>query len=307
MALIWLFFGLTLNLIGWFEIEWLGAGVGQRLTRLDGLWGSFFTGVLAVVVASPCTAPFMGVALGFGLSQPTHVLVAIFLSLGLGLALPYLAFMIQPRWMAILPRPGRWMMRVKQVMAVPLLLTDAWLVWVLGQVRGPQAMVIAGLGCAGLGLAIWWSRSRRVAGLVTAVVILSTGLIYVHRIPDDAAPVTTGDGWRAFTPALLASLRGQNVLVDLTADWCLTCKVNERLVFSDPEVRRMLVARGVILIRGDWTQRNPEITRYLGGFNRVGVPFYVLYTARHPEGVPLPELLTKGGFTAAIAREIPAP
>ena len=303
--LAWLFFALSLNLLGLFEIEWLGAGFGTRLTRFGGLWGSFFTGVLAVVVASPCTAPFMGVALGFGLAQPTVVLLAIFLSLGLGLAFPYLIFALVPSWIRVLPKPGRWMSRVKQVMAFPLLATDLWLIWVLGQVRGPNAMVVVLAGCVVLGAALWFSRAYRRRAAVIAVLLLGLGLAYVGRDEQYAQQAVASDVWKPFTPALLESVRGKNVFVNVTADWCLTCKVNERLVFGDADVLALFAAHDVTLIKGDWTQRNPDLTRFLNRFSRVGVPFYVMYSPRHPNGQILPELLTKSSLTSWIEGEFP--
>lgn len=304
-VLAWLFFALSLNLLGLFEIEWLGSGFGQRLTRFDGAWGSFFTGVLAVVVASPCTAPFMGVALGFGLAQPTVILIATFVSLGLGLAFPYLIFTVKPTWIRILPKPGRWMTRVKQLMAFPLLATDLWLIWVLGQVRGPNAMVVVLAGCVVLGGSLWFARVYRRRAAVLAVLLLVTGLIYVGRDEQYAQQAAASEVWKAYSPALLESLRGKNVFVNVTADWCLTCKVNERLVFNDAEVLGDFAAHDVVMLKGDWTQRNPDLTRYLNRFARVGVPFYVMYSPRHPNGLILPELLTKGALRAAIAAEYP--
>jgi thiol:disulfide interchange protein DsbD len=304
--LVWLFFLLALNLFGVFEIGFINAGMGQRLTRSGGLWGSFFTGVLAVVVASPCTAPFMGVALGFGLAQPTPVLLAIFLALGLGLALPYLLFALFPAWVRLLPKPGMWMVRLKQVMAFPLLLTDIWLLWVLNQARGSDAVSVVLIGALALGFAVWLARSRRfLAGLV-ALVAVGGGLAYVYSLEHGMARVRAADDmWTPYSPALLESLHGKNVFVNMTADWCLTCKVNERLVFDDPEIIKLLKSKNINLLKGDWTERNEEITLFLNRFQRVGVPFYVLYSPRHPDGLSLPEVLTKNILKSRIAKEFP--
>ncbi|NJL25075.1 MAG: hypothetical protein HC902_07810 [Calothrix sp. SM1_5_4] len=231
--LIWLFFILSLNLFGVFELDLLNAGFGHRLTKLGGVSGSFFTGVLAVVVASPCTAPFMGVALGFGLSQPTAVLVAVFCALGFGLAFPYVVFAVFPGWIRVLPKPGMWMVRLKQVMAFPLLLTCLWLVWILGQVRGPNTVVVVLSGCLVLAFAFWLSRSSKLWALLLAAFSLVGGLAFVNSTEKlKASSTQLEEDWQPYSPVLLESLKGKNVFVNMTADWCLTCKVNERLVFQ---------------------------------------------------------------------------
>jgi thiol:disulfide interchange protein len=304
--LCWLFFSLALNLLGVFEIDFLNAGFGDRLTRASGITGSFFTGVLAVVVASPCTAPFMGVALGFGLSQSTPILIATFTMLGLGLAFPYILFAVFPSWIRVLPRPGLWMVRVKQAMAFPLLLTLVWLLWVLGEVRGPNAQAIVLAGCVALGFALWLSEWRRQVALFVAGVTILGGMTYVYRTEKHAAHAESGpDIWQPYSAALLESLRGKNVFVNMTADWCLTCKVNERLVFSDPEILDLLKKKNINLLKGDWTQRNAEITLFLNRYERAGVPFYVLYSPQHPGGQTLPEVLTKSSFKDWIDKEYP--
>ncbi len=303
----WLFFALSLNLLGLYEIDILNASWGHKLTRFGGLWGSFFTGVLAVVVASPCTAPFMGAALGFGLGQSTVVLLSVFFMLGLGLAFPYLLFAIFPSWAKILPRPGAWMKLVKQVMAVPMLLTTIWMIWVLAQVRDIHSVVVVLVGCVALGLAFSLSlRVRRVAQVLTFVV-LAGGVFYIYSSENKASAQTrkADDLWDVFSEAAIARAKGRNILVDMTADWCLTCKVNERLVFDDLEVQALLKQKKFLLLKGDWTQRNEEITRFLNRYDRVGVPFYVLYSAQHPGGVTLPEVLTKSSFTELVNKEIP--
>lgn len=304
--LVWLFFALSLNLLGLFEINFLDAGFGQKLTRLSGLWGSFFTGVLAVVVASPCTAPFMGVALGFGLSQSNLVLVAIFLSLGLGLAFPYLVFMVFPTWIRVLPRPGAWMMRLKQAMAFPLLLTLVWLVWVIGEVRGPTAQAVVLAECVVLGFALWVGSIRKWLGALIAVLTLLGSATYIYRGEARGKAADHGsDIWQPYSPALLESLRGKPAFVDMTADWCLSCKVNERLVLNQPEVQALFAKKGVTLIKGDWTQRDEQITLFLNRYDRVGVPFYVLYSPAHPNGRVLPEVLVKSSFMETLEKEFP--
>jgi thiol:disulfide interchange protein len=303
VLLSWLFFALALNLLGVFEIDFFDAGWGGQLTRQGGSLGSFFTGVLAVVVASPCTAPFMGVALGFGLAQPTSVLISIFFLLGLGLAFPYLLFVIFPGIANHMPKPGRWMQTLKQVMAVPLLLTTIWLLWVLGQVRGINGVAAVLVGCVALGFALFLKRR---AWSVIAAVVMTAGSIFIYQ----SAAIAVSDSqsselWKPYSDARLSELKGKNVFVNMTADWCLTCKVNERLVFDDAEVRALMQAKNVIWLKGDWTQRNEEITRFLNRYDRVGVPFYVLYSLSNPGGTPLPEVLTKSSFIDFLNKEFP--
>jgi cytochrome c biogenesis protein CcdA len=307
-VLIWTFFLLTLNLLGFFEIGILDAGFGHKLTRFGGLSGSFFTGVLAVVVASPCTAPFMGVALGFGLAQPPIVLLAVFFCLGLGLGFPYLLFAVFPRFVTYMPKPGAWMNWVKRIMAIPLAFTVLWLLWLLFQVRGPEAVAWVTAGCFALALTLVPSRRLRGLAKAACALIVVGGLLHAYRKPVrvPSGEVETMDGpWRAFSPALLEELKGRNVFVNMTADWCLTCKVNERLVFSDRDVLDFLKIKKVVLVKGDWTTRNEEIARFLNRYERVGVPFYVLYSDEFPDGLVLPEVLTVSSFKEWVEKAFP--
>jgi thiol:disulfide interchange protein/DsbC/DsbD-like thiol-disulfide interchange protein len=304
--LCWLFFLLALNLFGVFELDFLNAGFGGKLTRMAGWWGSFFTGVLAVVVASPCTAPFMGVALGFGLTQTIPVLISIFLMLGLGLAFPYLLMAIFPGAVRALPKPGKWMTILKQVMAFPLLLTMVWLLWILAQVRGPNAVGAVLGGCVALAFIFWLpgKKAKRFAKAAAAIVLV-LGLIFIYRGEEAAKAQVGSEVWQPYSEALMEKLKGKAVFIDMTADWCLTCKVNEKLVLNDPEIMALFEAKKIILVKGDWTQRNEEITRFLTRYDRVGVPFYVLYSPQHPQGLPLPEVLTKSSFKDLILKEFP--
>lgn len=304
--LCWLFFVLALNLFGVFELDFLNVGFGGKLTRIAGWWGSFFTGVLAVVVASPCTAPFMGVALGFGLTQTIPVLIAVFLSLGLGLAFPYLLVALFPGSVRALPKPGKWMTILKQVMAFPLLLTMVWLLWILMQVRGPNAVVAVLGGCVAVGFIFWLpGKTAKRFAKIAAVIVLGLGLIFIYRGEQQTQVQTGSEVWQPYSEALVEKLKGQNVFIDMTADWCLTCKVNERLVLNDSEVMALFEKKKIVLVKGDWTQRNEEITRFLARYDRVGVPFYVLYSPQHPQGLPLPEVLVKSTFIDLINKEFP--
>ncbi len=304
LLLIWLFVALTLNLLGLFAIDFIDSGLGTRLTRAGGLSGSFFTGVLAVVVASPCTAPFMGAALGFGISQPLPQLLLIFGLLGLGLASPYLIFAVFPAWTRFLPRPGLWMERLKQVMALPMLLTAVWLVWVLSQFGQIQIVYGVLLTSALLVMALWYRGQFHLGLKIFTALAMGGVLVTALALPEGQRDLEANDGvWQPYSEARLESLKGQNVFLNMTADWCLTCKVNERLVFNDPEVLARLESKGVVMLKGDWTQRDEEITRFLNRYQRVGVPFYVMYSAKNPSGVALPEVLTKSSFLDWIETE----
>jgi thiol:disulfide interchange protein DsbD len=245
----------------------------------------------------------MGVALGFGLSQSVPVLFAVFLMLGLGLAFPYLLFAVFPSWARILPRPGLWMKYMKQVMALPLMATAGWLFWIFAQMRGPSAWAVVAAGAILLTLALVLTKRNKKA--VTAVVglVLLAGLVFIHRQALPAKELTAHGPWQPYSEEKLKSLKGRNVLVDMTADWCLTCKVNERLVLNQPDVQELLRRKQVVLLQGDWTNRNPEITLFLNRYQRVGVPFYVLYSVRHPDGMVLPEVLVKNSFMELIEKE----
>ncbi|HEX7381466.1 MAG TPA: thioredoxin family protein [Nevskiaceae bacterium] len=310
-----LMFVLGLSLSGVFDFgsRWMGAG--QTLTRGHGAQAAFFTGVLAVVVASPCTAPFMGTAMGYAMSQPTSHALAVFAALGVGLALPFLAISFVPRLAGWLPRPGPWMVTFKQLMAFPLYLTAVWLVWVLTRQAGADAAALVLAGMVVLGLVLWahgrWPRLRRTRAAVAlgaaAAVVLSLQAAR-FEIPVAAAsgvqaasadaPAAAAQAW---SPERVAELQaaGRTVFVDFTADWCLTCKVNERLALDSPAVRRAFAHDDVALLRADWTRRDPAITAALDHFGRAGVPLYVVYRPGQKARI-LPQLLTPGIVTAAV-------
>jgi thiol:disulfide interchange protein DsbD len=295
----YLLFALGLSMSGVVQFGTSIMGVGQSLTVRDGYAGSFFTGVLAVVVASPCTAPFMGTALGYALTQPAVIALAVFAALGLGLALPFLLIGFVPPLARLLPRPGAWMETFKQAMAFPLYLTVAWLVWVLARQTGVDAVPVVLSGLVMIAVASWLmhrhgpvSRALRYAALVVAV-----GLLFVPSL--DAPQVQA----QAYSDARLAELRAQGrpVFVNLTADWCLTCKFNERAAIGTDAVREAMARRGVVTLVGDWTRADPALTAVLTRFNRAGVPLYLLYA---PAGEPqvLPQVLTPDGMVEAIER-----
>ncbi len=311
--LAYLMLALGLSLSGLVQFGTSLMGVGQGLVEQGGFSRSFFTGVLAVVVASPCTAPFMGTALGYALTQPLHVALFVFATLGLGLALPFLLLGFFPALGAWLPRPGRWMETFKQLMAFPLYLTVVWLLWVLGRQTSVDAVAIVASGLVLLAFALWlWGATqppwpRAALALLAAVGALALLAHPAIRISAARAPAgVTGTAGTAesepYSDARLKELRAQGrmVFVNFTADWCITCKVNEKVVFQNAEVRRVLAEKNVAWLTGDWTTPDPAITAVLERFGRSGVPLYLLYP---PTGEPeiLPQVLTPGLMIEAVA------
>lgn len=296
-ALVMLFFVLAMNFAGLFEFGGRLAGAGQRLTQGGGDRAAFFTGVLASLVASPCTAPFMGVALGVALTLPAPAALAIFAALGFGLALPILALGWVPGLARLLPRPGPWMQTFRRLLAFPLLLTVAWLMWVYGEQTSVTAMSWLLAALVGVAFGLWLLRMNwRWPGYAFLALCIALPLA---RAPEISGPAgqTAGDERTAhqrWTPARLAQLRaaGEPVLVNMTAAWCITCLANERVALSSGIVREALRAHGVHYLKGDWTRRDAEITAYLESFGRSGVPLYVLYPGDGREPVILPQLLT---------------
>jgi thiol:disulfide interchange protein DsbD len=302
-----LLFFMALSLLGQFDVGLSLTGKGDRLTRVNGQWGSFFTGVLATVVATPCTAPLMGAALGFALSQPAAVAFSIFTSLALGLATPYLILTWQPSLARRMPRPGHWMELLKQLTAVPLLLTVIWLVWVYGRLHSVtsedsadhMARLLVGLfliASAGWILGRW--PARKLGTLCAASVVTASLLISL-----------TGSGpgrvtWTPFSTMALDDARTHRlpVFVDFTAAWCLSCQVNERVVLDDREVAAKLKAGRYRLLRADWTRYDPAITKELSSVGRSGVPTYVIYPAESgSKPRVLPEVLSRDAVLSALS------
>jgi len=309
MAL-FLFF-LSLSLAGQFEIGLSMTSAGGSLAQKQGYAGSFFTGVLAMVVATPCTAPLMGVAIGYALAHSAFVSLAIFTALGLGLAAPYLLLAYNPGWTRVLPRPGAWMEVVKQLIAIPIFATVIWLVWVFTQAAGVTALValLAGfllLGIAGAILGRY--PAKRLATLTAALVLLPAVGLPVYAVQTVGAPLglpatASGNDWKPFTADAVASYRAQGkpVFVDFTASWCLSCQVNERLVLDRADVQDRLRKSGVVLLKADWTRHDASIGEALAVLGRSGIPTYVLYPAA-PDAPPklLPEVLTTGNVYSAL-------
>ncbi len=296
--LVLLFFGMALTMTGYIEVGQNLMGVGQGLTEKSGLTGSFFTGVLATVVATPCTAPFMGSAIGFALLQPAYVSLLIFAAMGLGLALPILAISYVPALVKRMPKPGAWMDQFRQLMAFPLYATALWLLWVLVELQGSNALLKVGLGLILFSLAIWpaltvlpgQARGKIWFKRLTRLLLLVTAL---SMILDQRRSV---DIWQDYSAALVSQslAEGKSVFVDVTAAWCITCKANERVALSGKRFERLVRDNEIVLIRADWTNPSPAVDALIAGFNRDGVPLYAFYSQGDPVAQILPQLLTYG-------------
>lgn len=309
--LAYVMFAVGLSLSGVFAIGHRLAGAGHGLASRRGPVGDFFTGVLAVVVASPCTAPFMGVALAYAFTAPTPLALLVFAVLGLGLALPFLLIGFVPALASRLPRPGAWMDTLKQVLAFPMYLTAVWLLWVLGKQRGIDAVGLALVGLVLLALGLWWfQRARWRAGVLQRVLALALAvaalvpLAMVHRLPVAATAAPAADGHLAWSAERLAALRneGRIVFVDMTADWCVTCKANEKAVLDTDAFRALLAEHDAVMLTGDWTNVDPAITAFLEEHKAVGVPLYVMYPRGGGEGEVLPTVLTHETVRQAFDR-----
>jgi len=282
--------------------------VGTGLTRRGGAVGHFFTGVLAVIVASPCTAPFMGVALAYAFVAPAAHELLVMLMLGIGLALPLTLIGLVPALARLLPKPGRWMETLKQILAFPMYLSAVWLVWVLAHQRGADAVALVLVAMVLLAAAFWWHArggpARRVGHVFTLVLALA-GLASLYAVARVAPPVRTAaadDSSVAFSAAKLQSLRdtGTPVFVDIGADWCVTCKANEYAVLNTRGFRKLLQETGAVYMKGDWTDVDPEIGAYLKQFHSPGVPLYVIYPRGGGAGRALPTVLTASLVRTAL-------
>lgn len=298
-----LIFAVGLNLSGVFEVGAVTAG--ENLTHRTGPTGAFFTGVLAVAVAAPCTAPFMAAALGFALTQSVTSALVIFFGLGLGFALPFLILGLWPQALSFLPKPGTWMLRLKQFLAFPMYGAAAWLVWVLAQETGADGVAILLSAFVALALAAWlWTVTRdlsirgRSFGVVSALLVLLASFYAVAMLGGTGAPppaTSATANAKPYTPERLASLRasGKPVFVDATAAWCITCLVNEKAVLSQPTVKAAFNDHHVSYLIADWTNRNSAITKLLSENGRSGVPLYLYYAPGADKPVILPQILTE--------------
>ncbi len=308
-VLVYLMFAVGLSLSGVFQFNLSVGQTGSALVSKSGAAGDFFTGVLACVVASPCIAPFMGGALGYAFSSGALAALAVFLALGLGLALPFLLIGFVPALAKLLPKPGAWMETLKQFLAFPMYLTAAWLLWVLGKQRGVDAMALVAAGLAVFALGLWWFERKRwtawrFAALLVALVALWPAT-QVGKLQPAAKTATAANSvQQPWSPEKLAELRAQNkvVFVDMTADWCVTCKANERHVLSQPGFAQALKAHDAVYLVGDWTDSDPKISAFLAQYKAVGVPLYVVFPRNGGEGEVLPQLLSEKIVDDALDR-----
>jgi len=312
-----LLFFLALSLAGLFEIGLGMTSAGGELANRQGFTGSFFTGILAVIVATPCTAPMMGVAMGFALAAPAAVAFAVFTALALGLAAPYVALTLQPAWTRFLPRPGVWMELLRQAVSIPLFATVIWLSWVLVRANGagiipPLMGSLLLLSIAGWFWGRWpLKRWAKVVGVVVLLGVLALDLAapkYFVSAADESesssAALTSAAGWQKWSAEAEANARakGEPVFVDYTASWCLSCQVNQRVALDRPEVQAAFAGKHVLLLKADWTRRDEAITRSLVALGRSGVPAYVLYLPTEKAPVLLPEALTPSTVLQALDR-----
>ena len=297
-----------LNLAGVFSVGGKLMNAGHSLTGISGLPGTFATGVLAAIVASPCTAPFMGAALGYAITRPAPESLAVFLSLGAGFALPVLLLSLFPAWLQFIPKPGNWMKRFQQALAFPMFATAAWLLWVLSQQTDTWVYGGALAGLVILAFVAWlygqWTpRGWRLwlLGTCTAAALM---LVIGPMLASDpsAQPRLDSSDDRPWSEQQVQELTaaGRPVFVNFTAAWCITCKVNEQLALSTDNTRQLFEARSVAYLVADWTRRDPAITRQLERYGRSGVPLYLLYPPAAEQPVVLPQLLTEGNIAEAI-------
>ncbi len=307
LALIMLAVGLSLS--GVFQIGAGLAGVGQKLTESSGPSGDFFTGVLAVVVASPCTAPLMGGALAFAFATSPLIAMSVFLALGLGLALPFLLIAYIPALAKRLPKPGAWMETLKQVLAFPMYLTAAWLVSVIAAQRGSMGVLLILAGATAFAFALWlWERTRYAEKKFSRIFVLLGFLataytVYaVHKTNTAPIKAVVNEGHVAYSAEALSRLRkdNRNVFINMTADWCITCKANEAAVFSRPAFKQLLQDTNTVYMVGDYTNVDDEITQFLEQHKAVGVPLYVFFNESHPDGMVLPTVLTPSTVEQAL-------
>jgi thiol:disulfide interchange protein/DsbC/DsbD-like thiol-disulfide interchange protein len=332
-AMTWLLLAVGLNLAGVFQVGTTGvlANAGSGAASRHGATGSFFTGLLAVLVATPCTAPFMAVAVAAGLAAPPAVTVLVFAVMGLGLASPYVALAELPGLVRMMPRPGRWMEVMKQALAFPMFSAAAWLLWVVSQEAGSVGVLVTAAGAVLVGFAAWilgvgqgglsqtgsgyeassqpdsgrrialqaarGRRGQRFAQVAAAVAVLGAGaaLTGIEAAGAPGAAVEAAATAEAFTPEKLAALRaeGRPVFVNMTAAWCVTCLLNERVAISTVPVQRAFAAADVAYLKGDWTRQDPAITAFLQQNGRDGVPLYVFYPAHGAQPEVLPQILTE--------------
>jgi thiol:disulfide interchange protein DsbD len=309
-----LMFAVGLNLSGVYELS-SGVTAGESLTRKGGALGAFFTGILAVAVAAPCTAPFMAAALGFAITQPAIAALLVFFVLGLGFAAPFVAIGLSPALLRLIPKPGRWMLVFKQILAFPMYGAAAWLTWVLAIQAGAGGVLATLAAMVLFAFAAWiWGVSRNATSpwrsianvcAVLAFVAALASLWFVKAAGPQAASAQVAENVlnaEPYSEARLDNLRSQNraIFINATAAWCITCLVNEKVAFSSHSVKQAFADKKVAYLVADWTNRNPEITRLLEGNGRSGVPLYLYYAPGSSVPKVLPQVLTAGEIVSVI-------
>lgn len=296
----------ALSLSGMFDIRLGFEGAGQGFASREGAQGAFFKGVLAALVATPCTAPLMAPAIGFALTQPIITVFVVFSLLALGMALPFLALAFIPAVARIMPKPGAWMEKMKEALAFPMYLTAAWLLYIFDRQLGAVATFLLLVGLVICIFGVWLSKQGqgKVLKAVSLLVILgSIGFVaskpWASLLENESRPAETETAYSAET---LAALRadGKPVFVYFTADWCITCKVNEKVVLMTDDIQQLFKDKGVTVLKGDWTNRNAEIADVLARYGRAGVPLYLYYAPGSSDAVLLPEILTSSAVHNAI-------
>ncbi len=304
-VLLGIFFVLGLNLLGAFEINYSGPAKLHNLMMKRGLMGSFFTGLLTTVVATPCSAPFMGVAIGSALAAGTLEAFAVLTMLGLGLASPYLVLAFKPSWVNRLPRPGAWMERLKEFLAFPLFLTSVWLFWVLTQTVDVGSLIPVLAWCVFAGMFAWargknvtWNGVRVWVWLTSLLLALTTYAVFVSlkSVPESATGVSSNAAvaWQPYSDSRLQVelAAGRAVFVDFTASWCVTCQINKKLVLQTADATSLFESKKIVRLQADWTKRDTEITNALSRLGRNSVPVYAFYGAGKSKPMLLPEILT---------------
>ena len=298
-----LLFVIGLNLLGLFEFGTSLQNTGSELTRKSGAAGSFFTGALAVVVATPCTAPFMAGAVGYALAAPALVTLAVFMALAIGFALPFLLIAYVPGLLSKLPKPGPWMIRFKEILAFPMLAAAIWLVWVLSLQAGEDGVLYVLAAMLTAGFAIWcFKRKAGFAKILGAIAVLAAIALPISIYPSQAAIAHETEAWSA---ARVSQLQAENrpIFVDFTAAWCVTCKVNEKVVLDQDRTQKLFADTNTAFLIADWTNKDDTIAQELAKYGRAGVPLYLVYNQNSVNPAILPQVLTYDVIKSAITGE----
>ncbi|MFK7839449.1 MAG: protein-disulfide reductase DsbD family protein [Bdellovibrionales bacterium] len=314
-ALAYLLFIVGLNLMGFFEFGGNLGNIGNKLTQGNGLNSSFFTGILATLVATPCTAPFMAAAIGFALTQGAFVNLSVFAALGLGLALPYLALSFAPALQKMMPKPGAWMNTFKELLAFPIFLSAVWLTWVVAKQSGSDGVLQILIGMSAITFGIWLLKKSsgkmvlKLIALMTLIIAawiptnLKTNQLVTQTNETKSEKATFGETFSLEKIDSLLNQTNDPVFVEMTAAWCITCKVNNKVAINIDSTKKVFANNNVRYLVGDWTNQDPKITQYLNKYGRNGVPIYVFYgekdnqTGQRPEAQILPQILTPNSIT----------